>query len=255
MNHTYWLLATDGNRYGPVDETTLAHWARDGRVVAGSVLQHEGSGARYYASQLPVVAAVLTPASYADPYAGYQYQPYQQQYAVQPAAGYAYGDGAYAHAQLGYHQPIAYANPYAQPANPYAASHSLTHFNVALMVLLTIVTLGIFPIIHFGLMHGKLPRNRRDDPSAGAAIGLHFVPIYSVYWMFFVNLRLIDRLNEQRAYAGLRPGNFKGLFITAAVTSFVPFAGALSLVLFPIYLCQIQGMANELVRVTRGLQG
>ena len=37
-------------------------------------------------------------------------------------------------------------------------------------LLLTIVTLGIFPIIHFGLIHGKLPRNRRDDPTAGAAV-------------------------------------------------------------------------------------
>ncbi|HEX8913230.1 MAG TPA: DUF4234 domain-containing protein [Humisphaera sp.] len=263
MTNTYWLLATDGNRYGPVEDATLAQWARDGRVVLGSVLQHEGSGAQLYASQVPAVAAVFSPAGYADPYGGHPYPSHTAQaqpYVAQPLGAYAYGQPVPAYGPAvypqpaGHHQPLAYANPYLQPAGPHAAVHSLTQFNVALMVLLTIVTFGIFPVVHFGLMHGKLPRNRVDDPTAGTAVGLHFVPIFGVYWMFFVNLRLIDRLNEQRAYAGLRPGHFKGLFLAAAIVLLVPYVNVFAVVLFPVYLCQIQGMVNELVRVTRGQQ-
>ena len=58
---------------------------------------------------------------------------------------------------------------------------------------LSIVTLGIFPWIWFGLMHGKLPKNRPDDPSALRAILFQLIPFFNFYWMFFVNLRMRGR--------------------------------------------------------------
>ncbi|HMD54201.1 MAG TPA: DUF4234 domain-containing protein, partial [Phycisphaerae bacterium] len=81
------------------------------------------------------------------------------------------------------------------PVPPNANSgHQLTSLPVALVILLHYMTCGIFPLIWLNLMHGKLPRIRPDDPSAGKAIGFCFIPFFNLYWIFFTYRRLCLRI-------------------------------------------------------------
>ena len=39
----YFIIAEDGNRYGPADIDTLVQWAHEGRVVESTVLIERGT--------------------------------------------------------------------------------------------------------------------------------------------------------------------------------------------------------------------
>jgi hypothetical protein len=133
--------------------------------------------------------------------------------------------------------------------------HQLTEFSVAAVVLLHIFTLGIFSFFYWNLMHGKLPKNRPNDPSAGKAIGFCFIPFFNIYWIFFTYLRLVDRIDEQRQMRGLAP-NGKGLIITGLISIFIPYIGFfLGLVIWPIAWGSLQASVNEIVRVDAGRAG
>lgn len=256
----YSVVAADGQLYGPADETMLAQWVREGRINAQTALHCHDTNQRVWAQSVPslapliglppgVVQQLAQPAQYAQPQQhAYPPQPYPQQ---PQQAGYAQSPQ-----MMGYAQPGGYANPVA------VAGHQLTEFSPGVVVLLHFVTFGLFPIIHFGLMHDKLPKNRPDDPSAGKAIGFLFIPIFSIYWVFFQNMRLVDRVNEQRMIAGLPPGNQKNIFLWGMICFFatIPlifiFLGFFTLlaagVLYIVYYASLQGSVNELVQRTRG---
>jgi hypothetical protein len=72
--------------------------------------------------------------------------------------------------------------------------HGLTSFPVPLVILPHYMTCGLFPLIWLNLMHGKLPRIRPDDPSAGKAVGFCFIPFFNLYWIFFTFRRLCLRI-------------------------------------------------------------
>ena len=79
-------------------------------------------------------------------------------------------------------QPYYAYGPQVVPVGaPQAAMHWLSSFSVAGVVLLHFVTFGIFTMIWFNLMHGKMPMTRHDDPSAGKAIGFMFIPFFYLY--------------------------------------------------------------------------
>jgi hypothetical protein len=180
---------------------------------------------------------------------------YQQQQTAMPMAG------AYGYQQSGYQQPV-YQQPMAQAplgyASPYANSgptaHTLTSFSVPALILLHFVTGGIASlIVHHG-KHGNLPKIRHDDPSAGAGIGLMFVPIFNLYWRFFSYIRLCDRLNEQRLAVGLPPTAPRGMAIAYSIIAIIPYVNifiGLGIV-GPIFSGMLQSCTNELVRATRG---
>src|ERR1051325_11798966 len=138
-------------------------------------------------------------------------------------------------------QPLQYAGPVSYATPGVVMPHTLTSFPVALVVVFHILTGGIFSWIHFQLMHDRLPRVRADDPSATKAILFYLIPVFNIYWMFFANLRLIDRIDEQRVMFGLRASNLKGLAIASLVAHvllFVPFLNLLgisAIVLRPVY--------------------
>jgi hypothetical protein len=250
MSRQFWVISQDGQSYGPADEPTLSQWAREGRLTSLSTLQDAATNQRVQASQVPSLAAVFGPqqqAGYQQPQAYQQPSGYQQQQTAIPmAAGYGMPQAGYQQPV----QPVGYANPYAQAG---AVDHQLSSFSGAALVLLHFVTLGIFSWIHFNLMHGKMPPRRPDDPSAGKAVGFMFIPIFSIYWWFFSNLRLMDRINEQRVAAGLPPSAPKGFFIACSVLLIIPLVNYISiLILFPIMWGTMQGCVNELVRTTRG---
>ena len=129
-----------------------------------------------------------------------------------------------------------------------ARMHQLSTFPVWAVILLHYVTLGIFTFIWFNLMHGKMPKIRHDDPSAGKAIGFLFIPFFNLYWIFFTYCRLCDRLNEQRTMRGLPASVSKGLAIAMCVMTVIPYVNYISfLVMYPIFFGIVQAKVNELV--------
>lgn len=50
---TYLVLAEDGQYYGPADITVLDQWAREGRILAQTVLVEQGTNVRVLAADLP----------------------------------------------------------------------------------------------------------------------------------------------------------------------------------------------------------
>jgi hypothetical protein len=129
--------------------------------------------------------------------------------------------------------------------------HGLAETPVALMYLLTVVTFGLYPFFHFNMMHGGLPKVRSNDPSAGAAIGFHFIPLFNIYWVIFVHLRLVDRINEQRRLAGIAESSVRGFLVTAIAFHFIPIVNFAAPVLFLTYYGWLQASVNELVRCSR----
>ncbi|MEJ5251188.1 MAG: DUF4190 domain-containing protein [Armatimonadota bacterium] len=49
----YYVIAHDGNRYGPADIATLQQWVREGRIAPNTTLEDEVTGTQIRASLLP----------------------------------------------------------------------------------------------------------------------------------------------------------------------------------------------------------
>lgn len=133
-------------------------------------------------------------------------------------------------------------------------NHTLEEFPVWAVILLHYATCGLFTMIKLMLMHGQMPQNRSDDPSAGKAIGFCFIPIFGpLYWQFFANARLCHRINEQRRLAGLPQDAPTGLAITSCVLMIIPYVNLLIglPIVLPIYGAMVQAKVNELVREGR----
>ncbi len=98
-------------------------------------------------------------------------------------------------------------------------------------------------------MHGKLPRVRPDDPSAGRAIGFCFIPFFNLYWIFFTYRRLCLRIDEQRALYGLPPSNLVGMATTNCIFQVIPYINALIgyTIITPIFIGMTQSSVNQLV--------
>lgn len=55
----YFVIGGDGRQYGPDDVSTLANWAREGRLVAASQVIEADTGRRMQAAEVPELAAVF----------------------------------------------------------------------------------------------------------------------------------------------------------------------------------------------------
>ena len=131
-----------------------------------------------------------------------------------------------------------------------SGKHQLTEFSAGLMVFLSFLTVGIFPWIYFALMHGKLPRNREDDPGGGKAVGFLFIPFFNLYWQFVVCQRLCVRINEQRALRGLPQNAPTGFAVAVCILNLIPYVGIASLIfVWPVFVAMLQSNVNELVRL------
>jgi hypothetical protein len=80
--------------------------------------------------------------------------------------------------------------------------NQLTSFSPGLAVFLAIITLGIFPIIYYGLKNDHMPRVKEEDPSVGKFIGFMFIPYFNIYWQIVAWARLVDRINFQLRLRG-----------------------------------------------------
>jgi hypothetical protein len=135
--------------------------------------------------------------------------------------------------------------PMGSPAN----AHQLTNFPVIALILLHYLTCGIFSLVWLNLMHGKLPRVRSDDPSAGKAVGFCFIPFFNLYWIFFTYRRLCLRIDEQRNLYGLAPGNLRGMATTNCIFQVIPYINGLIgyTIITPIFIGLVQSSVNQLV--------
>jgi type II secretory pathway pseudopilin PulG len=134
------------------------------------------------------------------------------------------------------------------PAPPNGQSHGLTSFPVVAIILLHYLTCGIFSLIWLNLMHGKLPRIRPDDPSAGRAVGFCFIPFFNFYWIFFTYRRLCLRIDEQRELYGLPPSNLRGMATTNCIFQVIPYINGLIgyTIITPIFIGMLQSSVNQL---------
>jgi hypothetical protein len=136
------------------------------------------------------------------------------------------------------------------PSGPGTQTHQLTDFPVAAVVILHYLTFGIFTLIWLNVMHGKLPRVRPDDPSAGRAVGFCFIPFFNLYWIFFTLRRLCARIDEQRQLYGMPESNLMGLATAACTVQVIPYANVLLgyTLVTPIFAGMMQSKVNELVK-------
>lgn len=127
---------------------------------------------------------------------------------------------------------------------------------VALVIILSFLTLGIFTAIYFGLKHSKLPSIKDDDFSAGKAIGFLFIPLFNLYWIFIFWLRLTDRINFQFRLREKRPPIDRGLVLATLIIGLVPYLCFVSwIILYPIVIGEIQSASNALAKEARASGG
>ncbi|MFO7773098.1 MAG: zinc ribbon domain-containing protein [Dehalococcoidia bacterium] len=116
------------------------------------------------------------------------------------------------------------------------------------VIMLHLLTMGIFTLIYFGLMHSKLPMIKHDDFKARRAIGFSFIPFFNLYWVFRFWLRLVDRVNLQMRLRGLPPTVSKRLMLATIIVGLVPGVNlAALLVMYPLCIAQIQTSCNIIV--------
>jgi len=128
-----------------------------------------------------------------------------------------------------------------------ARGESFQTFPILALLALHYVTFGLFSMVWVNVFHGSLPKRRPDDPSVGRAVGFLFIPIYSLYWVFFTHLRLCERLNEESARRGLPGRTSRSLVLWTCIVHVLPLVGFVSfLVLYPIVAASLQGQVNEL---------
>jgi hypothetical protein len=153
-----------------------------------------------------------------------------------------------------YKQGVAQLTPGERAA---LTQHSLERFPIWAVLLLHFVTLGVFPLIHFSLLHDRLPRAESDDPSAPRAIGFSFIPYFNLYWIVFNTLRLTDRLNLQFRLRGMPDRVPRGLLLLASVVTLIPYVDIVFAGLFfwPIAIYYLQRSANELAELPPGAAG
>ncbi|HEX2017134.1 MAG TPA: hypothetical protein VGN69_10590 [Solirubrobacteraceae bacterium] len=130
------------------------------------------------------------------------------------------------------------------------SQNTLSQFPVWGVVVLHIVTLGLFSLIYQGLKFSKLPKAKHDDFGADKAIGFSFIPYFNLYWHFVFWLGLTDRLNFQHRVRGGAPPISRGLVLATVITTLagafliIPLPVAY-LILQPMCLAQMQRATNE----------
>ncbi|MFT3772047.1 MAG: hypothetical protein QM820_42110 [Minicystis sp.] len=101
--------------------------------------------------------------------------------------------------------------------------HSLKAFPLWATAALHVATFGVFSLVHFNLMHDRLPKAHHKDPTAAKGIGFTFIPYFHFYWIVFNTLRLTDRINLQFRLRGKPDAVPRALAILVGVLSMLPY--------------------------------
>lgn len=127
--------------------------------------------------------------------------------------------------------------------------HSLEHFPTWLVVVLHILTFGLFTVVYQGLKLSKLPIVKHDDFTAAKGIGFNFIPFYNLYWVFRFVLAVTDRLNFQFRLRGYPPPISRQLALASCIVHIIPYVNIVGwLILEPIVAGQWQSATNTIVR-------
>jgi hypothetical protein len=108
------------------------------------------------------------------------------------------------------------------------SEHRLQFFPVWATLLLHVATFGLSSLVHFNLLHDRLPRAQHNDPTAAKGLGFSFIPYFHFYWYVWNPVRLTDRINLQFRLRGLPEGVPRWLTIVAGVLTVVPYFGLLA---------------------------
>ncbi|SRR6266508_2381231 len=125
--------------------------------------------------------------------------------------------------------------------------HTLRAFPTWAVIVLSILTIGIFGVIYHGLKHSKLPVVKSDDFGAGKGIGFLLIPFFNLYWQFIFWLRLVDRINFQYRLRGAPDAVSRDLALWTIILSFFAWILPVSPILALIVAGQIQSATNRLV--------
>ena len=90
----YYVIAADGNKYGPADVPTLNQWAREGRLGPQTMLE-TADGMQIVASRLPGLIFPSAPTDYASPPQPQPFNTGPSTPSVSPYAGYYTRDMGY----------------------------------------------------------------------------------------------------------------------------------------------------------------
>ena len=127
--------------------------------------------------------------------------------------------------------------------------NTLKRFPTWLVVVLHILTLGIFTVFYQGMKLSKLPLVRHNDFTAAKGIGFNFIPFFNLYWVFRFVLAVTDRLNFQFRLRGQPPPISRELALASCILHVIPYLNVLSwLILEPIVAGQWQSATNRLVK-------
>lgn len=132
------------------------------------------------------------------------------------------------------------------------AAHSVTRFPVWAVGVLHVITLGLFPLIHFSMIQDRLPKASSNDPSAARAFWFHLIPYYNLYWVFFSTLRLCDRLSFQMKLRGLSDRAPRGLLLAACIIWVIPYVNVLLgwFIVWTIAVCVLQSAVNRVASLS-----
>ena len=147
-----------------------------------------------------------------------------------------------------YAQSVAHLTPGDRAA---MSHHQLEAFPVWATAILHVLTFGLFSLIHFGRVHGRLPRAMDNDPSTGRSIGFTFIPYFNLYWIFFNSIRLTERLNLQLRLRNERPQAPGGLMVACSVLTLIPYVNiAIAIpILWTIGVCLLQSAVNRVAEL------
>jgi len=127
--------------------------------------------------------------------------------------------------------------------------HTLKSFPTWLVVVLHILTFGLFTLIYQGLKLSKLPLVRDNDFRAGKGIGFMFIPIFNIYWMFRFVLAVSDRLNFQFRLRGYPAPISRELALASCILRLIPYINIVGfLFVEPIVAGQWQSATNKIVK-------
>lgn len=127
--------------------------------------------------------------------------------------------------------------------------HDLKHFPTWIVVVLHILTFGLFTVFYQGLKLSKLPIVKHDDFTAAKGIGFNFIPFYNLYWVFRFVLAVTDRLNFQFRLRGYPPPISRQLALASCIVHVIPYVNIVGwLILEPIVAGQWQSATNTIVR-------
>ena len=127
-------------------------------------------------------------------------------------------------------------------------------FSVLVLILIHLLTFGLASPFLIARKYAFLPAVRRDDFSTARAAGFLFIPFFGMYWVFVLCRRIVDRLTLQSRLWSLPGAPSKGMATALAigwVLGAIPYVNLLfwfplQLVLWPIYLVQVQRFCNRL---------